>query len=353
MGLRAVGGLTFRVVCAVGLGFAIAIASVAARAAPAPPRSAKLTYTRGAGASDCPDVEVVRAGVAARLGYEPFDDGAKLLVTATVNRSGHTLEARIQIGGAGPTTAERKLTSRQSDCSELSSAMELAISIAIDPLAGSRPRAEAPRPPPAAPAPPPAPAPAPPPPQQPVVIVVQEPPPPPPPPKASAPIGFQARLGGIGTVGSAPAPALGATVQGSARRGAFSIGLEGRGDLASTTALYRGDVHVGDMNAWLLMGSLVPCAFRSVLEGCALLSGGVIRASATNLTMSREVSAPLLAFGARVGVEIPLGGVLSAGVHLDVLARITETVLQIGGETVWTSPPVSAALGATVGARFP
>ena len=65
----------------------------------------------------------------------------EMLVSATVNRTGRTLEARIQIGGAGgAVSAERKLVSRESDCIELASAMELAISIAIDPLAGSRPR---------------------------------------------------------------------------------------------------------------------------------------------------------------------------------------------------------------------
>src|SRR5580765_3144017 len=100
MGSRAVAGPTGRVVRAVGLGLPIALAAIPALAAPPPARSAKLTYSRGAGASDCPDEDVIRAGVAARLGYEPFNDGAQLLVAATVSRTGHTLEARIQIGGA-------------------------------------------------------------------------------------------------------------------------------------------------------------------------------------------------------------------------------------------------------------
>jgi hypothetical protein len=161
------------------------------------------------------------------------------------------------------------------------------------------------------------------------------------------------RLGGLGTLGSAPGPALGATVQASVRRGSFSLGLEARGDFASTTELYRGDVHVADVHAWLLMGSLVPCAFRGILEACALVSRGVIRASGSKLAMPQHVSAPFLAVGARVGVQVPFGGVLSGGVHLDVLAPITETVLSISGEPVWTSPPICGALGATIGAHFP
>jgi hypothetical protein len=309
-----------------------------------------LTYSRGAGAADCPEVDVIRAGVAARLGYEPFDDGAPLLVSATVSRNGHQLEARIEIAGAdGKAPAERKLASRQSDCLELASAMELAISIAIDPLAGSRPRPEPPPPPPA----PPPPAPPPPP----RVIVVREPAPPPtpapPPPAPRVPTVFQVRLGGIGTLGSAPAASVGGTVQASARHGWFSIGLEGRGDMAVTTEFDFNGARVGDMETSLVMGALVPCAFRGVLEGCALLSAGQLRASARDLAMAQQVTAPFLAVGARVGLEIPLGSVLTAGAHADVLAPITETVLRVNGQPVWTSPAISGALGLTVGARFP
>src|SRR5262245_15596838 len=86
---------------------------------PAPARSARLTYARSPNASDCPEPDVIRAGVAARLGYEPFDDRAQRAVLATVNRTGRTLEALIQIAGAdGKPTAERKLVSHQSDCGD-------------------------------------------------------------------------------------------------------------------------------------------------------------------------------------------------------------------------------------------
>jgi hypothetical protein len=326
------------------------LVSTASVTAAAPPRTAKLTYSRGAGASDCPDVDVIRAGVAARLGYEPFDDRAERLVSATVSRTGHVLEARIQIAGAdGKAAAERKLASRQSDCLELASAMELAISIAIDPLAGSRPRPEPPAPPPAPPPPPPA--------SPPRVIVVREPAPPPapsPPPAApKVPIVFQVRLGGLGSLGSAPAAAVGGTVQVSLRRRSFSLGLEGRGDVAQTTELDFNGTRIGDMDTSSLMGALVPCASRGVLEGCALLAAGQVRASARGLAMPQQVTAPFMAIGARVGLEIPLGSILSVGAHADVLAPVTETILRVSGQPVWTSPAISGAFGLTVGARFP
>jgi hypothetical protein len=335
------------------LGVAILTAG-SATAVAAPVSSARLSYTRSASASDCPEADVIRAGVAARLGYEPFDDRAERVVSATVNRTERTLEALIQIAGAdGKPVAERKLASRQSDCVELASALELAISIAIDPLAGSRRRPPAPAPPPPTPPPPPAPPPpAAPPPQ---VIVVREPAPLPalpPAPAARAPIGFQIRLGGLGAVGSSPAPTLGGTVQASVRRGSVSLGLEGRGDLASTTELYFNGVRVGDMQTSLLMGSLVPCAFRSVFEGCALLSAGAIRAAARDLDMPKHVSAPFLAVGARVGLQLPLGSTLSVGIHADLLAPLNELILRVSDKPVWTSPPIAGAFGLTIGARF-
>jgi hypothetical protein len=142
-------------------------------------------------------------------------------------------------------------------------------------------------------------------------------------------------------------------VQASARRGWWSLGLEGRGDLATTTELDFNGARIGEMETSLLMGALVPCAFRGVLEGCALLAAGQTRASARGLAMPQQVTAPFVAVGARVGLEIPLGGILSWGAHADVLAPITETVLRVDGQPVWTSPAISGALGATIGARFP
>ena len=171
---------------------------------------------------------------------------------------------------------------------------------------------------------------------------------------APVPVVFEVRLGGLGAVGSTPSAAVGGSVQASVRRGSFSLGLEARGDLASTTTVVlqrRAESEQFDTS--LLMGSLVPCASRGVLEGCALLSAGVIRASARDLQMPQQVSAPYLAVGARVGLEIPLGSNLSAGIHGDVLAPTTETVLRVSGQAVWTSPAISGALGLTMGARFP
>ena len=99
------------------------------------PRQVQLDYERQDGAAACPDATTIRAGVAARLGYEPFAEQAEDHLRATIRQSGHTLEALIEMRDSqGHLKAERRLFSRQRDCSELASSVELAISIAIDPM---------------------------------------------------------------------------------------------------------------------------------------------------------------------------------------------------------------------------
>src|SRR5262249_3940922 len=147
----------------------------------------------------------------------------------------------------------RTLSSRRSDCGELASAMELAISIAIDPMSASRPAAPAP-------APTPAPTPSPPPERE------------RPKPVSVTPTTFHASAGMIGTFGSAPGPALGVTLEGGARRGAVSLSLEGRVDVPASESLSMGEV-----SGSLLVGSLVPCLHRGVFAGCGLITGGALR----------------------------------------------------------------------------
>ncbi|HEY4186618.1 MAG TPA: hypothetical protein VGP07_16190 [Polyangia bacterium] len=74
----------------------IALASRSALAS-APPRTARLSYTRAVGADECPEEDSVRAGIAARLGYEPFDEAAAALA-AGQRRSG--MDQPVPVGGA-------------------------------------------------------------------------------------------------------------------------------------------------------------------------------------------------------------------------------------------------------------
>ena len=99
------------------------------------PRQVRFEYARQDGAGACPDLATIQAGVAARLGYEPFSDRGSDLVRATIHQAGRGLEAHIEmIDPGGGLKAERRLVSHQRDCAELASSVELSISIAIDPF---------------------------------------------------------------------------------------------------------------------------------------------------------------------------------------------------------------------------
>jgi len=311
-------------------------------------RRAQLAYVRAAGAEDCPDEQTIRAGIADRLGYEPFDGIAALHVSAVLARAGQTLEAKIELGdGNGGIQARRKLVSRQRDCMELAAAVELAIAIAIDPIGREkkgRP-ATAPEPPPIAPtsdAQGALPA---------WEIIEVRAAPQPSAPLAGAPpvpLVLQVAVGAHAAYGVAPAPALGGAVQVAARRGSLSLGIEGRADLPAQAALRTGSVSTS-----LLQASLMPCGHRGIFAACLMISGGIMRASGRGLVDAQPTTLPQAALGARLAIEVPLGSALFLDLHGDLVAPLVQSVLRVSGETVWTSPSLSAAGGGGLGARFP
>jgi hypothetical protein len=304
------------------------------------PRQVRLEYARQDGAGACPDGAAIQAGVAARLGYEPFDDRADDLVRASIQPSGHGLEARIAlIDAKGSPKAERRLVSRQRDCAELASSVALAISIAIDPFglgpAPAGPGARAPEEPEqaASPSPP-----------QVSVVSSSEP------VAASRPRPLASQVGAalVGGLGAAPSPTLGLAASVGMRGGNLSLGLEGRVDLPASTSL-----RVGEASTALLVASLVPCAHVGRVATCALFSAGALRAAGHGLVDSRTVTLPYAALGARVALAIPVTARWSLAMHGDVTAPLTTSKLAVDGATVWTSPMLSAALGLGVAATFP
>jgi hypothetical protein len=314
------------------------------------PRQVRFEYERQDGATACPDLATVQAGVAARLGYEPFDDHADDLLRATIHQSGHGLEARIQmIDANGSLKAERKLVSHQRDCAELASSVELAVSIAIDPfrLAPSLPGQESggnvlgqPKPQ--------------------VASQGQEHDPPRPavrstiePASASKPrrpISGRVEAGIVGGIGAAPSRTIGVAAGGGIRDGDLSFGIEGRADLPASASLRVGEASASTS---LLVASLVPCLHFRMVAACALATAGALRAAGHHLVDSRQVTLPYLALGARLAVEIPVTTRLSLGIHGDLTTPLTETELQVDGASVWTSPILSVALGIGVAATFP
>jgi hypothetical protein len=328
----------------------VALAAGVASTARAETARVRLEYARGEGATSCPDARAFAAAVAGRLGYEPFDPAAARRVNVTIGRRERGFDARIQmLDAGGAPTAERQFSSRAGDCAELAATTELALAIAIDPF-----RAAAPAPPipPAAPAadvaPPPArpptAAPAESPPPSLVVVAAARPEETPPP----RPTVVEVAAAVVGGVGAAPVAALGFEVRVGARRGDLSLAIEGRADLPASTPLQTGDV-----SAWLLAGSLVPCVHWRAVAACALASAGVLRAAGDRLVDARQVTDPWLALGARVATEVPLRARVAFDAHLDAVAPLVETELKVGGAAVWTTPAIALAAALGLAVAFP
>jgi hypothetical protein len=157
---------------------------------------------------------------------------------------------------------------------------------------------------------------------------------------AGPPISGEIGLGVVGGLGSAPVRTLGVAARGALRRSNLSLGIEARADLPAEVPL-----EVGRVSTSLLVASAVPCVHIRVLAGCALVTAGALRAAGHGLVDARRVSVPYLALGARVRVAVPLGSRVALTLHSDLAAPLTQTELTVGGEELWTTPPVSLTLG--------
>lgn len=273
------------------------------------PRQVRLEYARQDGAGACPDVAAIQAGVAARLGYEPFNDRADDRVRAIIQPSGHGLEARIDLTDAkGSPRAERRLVSRQRDCAELASSVELAISIAIDPFRlGPSPAGLGTSP------------------SVPSVVSSNDPVA----PAKPRPLASQVGAAVVGGIGTAPSRTFGLAAGVGMRGGNLSLELEGRADLPALTSL-----RVGEASTALLVASLVPCAHFGKVATCALVSAGALRAAGHGLVESRTVTLPYASVGARLALAFPLSARLSLALHGDLTAPFTTSKLAVDGTTV-------------------
>ena len=304
----------------------------------APLESARLVYQRGRGAEACPNGAALAAEVIARLGYDPFADGAARTLEVTIALEGGALSARLALGA--PETAQpstHRLVSTALDCSVLHPALALAIALAIDPArALALDAAPALRAPPAAPS-------------------TVAPPPVAPPPRTSAggvaaprPRGHGALYAGAyAAVAAGPATTGGVDVGGGVVYRRFSIAAELRGDIPSSGGVLGGNVEVGRV----LVG-VVPC-FRAAAFGiCGLASVGVSLARGRGFVVSRSAQAPFVAVGARLLAEIPLARRIALGLHADVLGLLTRLVLRVDATVSYADAPASGTFGLDLIGRF-
>jgi hypothetical protein len=296
----------------------IALLALAAPINPA--LQVNLTYHRGETALDCGDDETFRNSVRARLGFDPFRRDAVTRMDARIERRGQTLSASLNVRTPDEEPLERLFTSEGKDCSELFSALSLAVTLAIDPLAVGRAPVEAP----VAPA---------------AAIPVAPPSPLPP----STPVIPRFQLGVLGALGAQPAFTGGAQVGGGIGWGRYSLMVEARADLPSSIT-----VAGGRARGSLLVGNVVPCLHIDVWSGCALVQAGVLRAEGNDFVDAQRVTLPQMSLGVRAAVAWPAKGPWAVHGHADFTAPLFRATLTVGGEPVWSTFPLNLAFGAGI-----
>ena len=310
---------------------------------------ARLVYERGAGADACPDEAGLRRDVAARLGHDPFVTSADRTVAARIVREGNTLRGTIELLDAGgKVNGARALESKQLDCKELASAMSLAISLALDPLAGAPPKPSASVSVTASAS------------ATPVVSASASPPPLPPAPSAStapslpAPAseplnrGLRIGFGSFAGVGFGPRNSLAIVASVGYRAPRWSFDVEGRRDVP----LEAKQLGAGTATASIFGATLVPCFVRGPLGVCGLLSLGALEASGGEVATPRTASAFWAAAGVRVAAELTVFGPLTLTFHADGLVPFVRTTLRLNGEDVYTTSAMAGVGGLRLTMHF-
>jgi hypothetical protein len=313
---------------------------------------ATLVYARrDPEAARCPDEATFRALVGARIGYDPFEDGADLSLSVDFGRAGEELTARVRLGSrANGERGRRTLRSSEIDCAELSTSVALAVAMALDPEAL---RSQAPASPaPAEPSRPPEPKPS----------VIARPLEPRdraerPAPRAPPGPGLGWRLDAGMAIGSGVVPGVtfGPRAAVALETRALSIGVEGAAALpgAETSSF-------GEVSASAVYGSLVPCAHP--LSGavrpelCLVGSLGARFAEAHSVTRSHPTTDVYAALGPRAAAQVAITESLGlrAFVELPVaLSRVHLLIDDRGTEReVWASPSLAFLGGVSGSVRF-
>jgi hypothetical protein len=315
----------------VAIAVGVAIVSTARGARAADP--ANLVYARGAGAESCPDESALRKAVAARMGHDPFWPVATTTIRVVVSADGGRLRGLIVVEKAGvekgsQTIDEAGRKGAGPSCEELLASIALAVSVALD--ADSAPQHTAPEPAPEEPA---APAKVPMPPAIPPEASPEAKPEAPSPVAAPPPVATSPAAGGRrlalwvapdlrASIGYWPVVAFAPDVFAELRYGWIGLGVEGRIDVPATVDVGTNDTAKVER----FSGSVLPCAHLAWFGACGLATFGATRASG-----AVAQSGPYVAFGGRVGVDVPLSPRFHLLGTVDVTGSVTPLHLSSNG----------------------
>lgn len=291
----------------------------------------------------CADEERFLAGVAARLGRDPFDDDAEDEIRIRARDEEDRLVLIVEAVHRGEVLGARELQGTPAACDELLANAELSVSVLLDPLTTVFPTEEAS---PdetsstatAAPAASPsaeADAGAPP------AVVVEEP--------VAPSVSPRVRGAAFVSLGRQPGVGLGARAGVQARSPAalllvdgVSLGIEVGGTLPAFVQAGGGEVHGAEAAV-----SLVPCGHLWLTEVCGIIDAGALFASGSSFASPAAGVLPLFAVGARAGIALPLFAGLMAEAHGTLTMPLTRHRLRAkgSGDVLWETAPVAGSIG--------
>lgn len=326
------------------------VVSAWSRAALASP-SAKLVYVREAGAAACPAEPDLRKAVATRIGYDPFFPSASKTVIAQISRAKNGYRGKVQIvGDDGNVRGSRDLSTTGDDCSELLSALALAISIALDDLDDGKPvpTADATTSTPAAPVestpstPAAAPPSAAPPPERPATAS---------PPSASADgrgLGFATSAGAAASLGVAPTAAIGGSMAATLRYRLVAARIGLRADLPASGDLTGG----GTLTTNAVLGSASACVRGDRPFVCAGVGIGQLSTETSGVSSAASDRALLVTTFLTAGVDLLLSAQLYVEPFAELGLVVTRHRVAVDGAEAYRLPIFTGSGGIHLGWHF-
>ena len=322
---------------ALPVGLALALAP--GRASADPPRVAlRLEYVRGSGAKTCPaEPTSLRAQVAARMGYDPFEKAsAPERLTVVIMAKGRGFAANVKrFNVAGASTWSDTFAPRgvQGDCEALMSPLATYLRALILPYqAGPAASPAAPPPKPTAPAPGPLPVSA--------------------APRPQTGEGVRFGLGTVLEFGAAPRVAVGLSADWSLYWPVALLGFDG----VSITPGLRWDPpaagHVfglkegAQVSTSRTLITIAPCLHWLKLYGCVVGGMANLSGGGEGVAYSAQDASYYYVAGGRLGVEVPFASHLGVRVSGEVLGSFTTIVVPFNDQPGWTTPRASGSVGA-------
>jgi hypothetical protein len=271
-----------------------------------------------------------------QMGYDPFQAGAPLRLSASITRRRGQLTANLELRDAdGKLIWENDRLSDPSDCQTLVRAMGVVLAIQLEPEPEPEP----------APAPlecPPCPPPKPPEPPPPEVPKAAEPPTPAVVRRPDVLLGAGLLLGFEVPAAAAP----GFSIAGAVRWATFSLDLEGRVVLPG-----KGVDQGLRIKTYAITAGIAPCVHFGSFFGCAVAHVGGLRLTGMD-TSPRYDTYVLLSAGFRGGFEKRISERWLARGHADVLGTLLNHDAPGGTRAVWKVPGLAGLLGAEALLRF-